>query len=179
MVGHFESAQYFNSIRNVLINEFTPIHDKLPSNYDLYNKIESTESVCVSMRRGDFLSDSNIKNAAFVCDICYFFNGIETMKKKVKNPVFFIFSDDIGWVKEKVKFGADTIIYFENGDDPLWEKMRLMYSCKHFVISNSTFSWWAQYLSRNDNKIVIAPSRWRNYECKLDIYEPHWLLIDV
>ena len=58
-----------------------------------------------------------------------------------------------------------------------------MYSCKHFIISNSTFSWWAQYLSRNKEKIVIAPDRWTNDSYKehnkIDIYEEDWELIKI
>ena len=104
------------------------------------------------------------------------------MQKKLKDPTFFVFSDDIDWVKKNMKFPKST--YFETGDDPVWEKIRLMYSCKHFIISNSTFSWWAQYLSRNKKKIVIAPSRWGNqtYKCKnelIDIYQEDWILVDV
>ena len=97
------------------------------------------------------------------------------MNKKTKNPVYIIFSDDIEWCRENIKFSEN--IYYEDGTDPVWEKLRLMYSCKHFIISNSTFSWWAQYLSRNNDKIVIAPARWHNSGYTNDIYDENWLLI--
>lgn len=56
---------------------------------------------------------------------------------------FFGFSDDIDWVKNNMEFPGE--VYYESGVDPVWEKLRLMSACKHFVLSNSSFSWWAQY----------------------------------
>jgi hypothetical protein len=178
LFGYFESVKYFEMIKEQITNEFTPRHDKLISNYDLYNKIEITESVCLAIRRGDYITDEHVKKVALVCTENYFYKSIEIIKKKINNPVFFIFSNDIKWVQENMNFGKGTEIYFENENNPDWETMRLMYSCKHFIISNSTFHWWAQYLSRNKDKIVIAPNRWRNYDLALDIYEPHWILVE-
>ena len=123
---YLEVPNRFESIRPILLNEFTPKHPPLESNTDLYKLIDSNEKV----------------------------------KELIDNPVLIFFSDDIRWVEKNIK--SDLPSYYESGDDPIWEKMRLMYSCKHFIISNSTFSWWAQYLSRNDKKIVISPDHWTN-----------------
>lgn len=84
------------------------------------------------------------------------------MQKKVNNPVFIFFSDDIEWCKgnfSSIKYE----LYFESGKDTLAEKISLMSSCKHFIISNSTFSWWAQWLGQNEKKIVISPKHWYKY----------------
>ena len=140
----------------------------------MYKYIENNESVCISIRRGDFLANEHKKDC-FICDNNYFYKAISEIKKRLANPKFIVFSDDVEWCKNNMNFPSDT--RFEDGNDPLWEKMRLMYSCKNFIISNSTFSWWAQYLSRNDNKIVIAPKKWRNNNYVSDIYEKNWILI--
>ena len=126
---------------------------------------------------GDFVKNNSIKSLTNVCSKKYFYDGIKYMQKKLEQPVFIIFSDDVIWCKRNLELPDNT--YFEDGTDPIWEKLRLMYSCKNFIISNSTFSWWAQYLSRNDNKIVVAPSRWRNFEMPNDIYEDNWIKINV
>lgn len=157
--GKYENPKYFDFIRSIIIEEFTPRYAPLSENKELYGYIERTNSVCVSIRRGDFLSD-RFKEQFLVCDQDYFMRAIEEIKKRVDNPTFVFFSDDIEWVKDNVKL--DTPCYYESGNDPVWEKIRLMYSCKHFILSNSTFSWWAQYLSRNEAKIVISPNRWCN-----------------
>ena len=179
--GTFESPKYFNDIKDELKKEFTPKYGILEKNRELYDKINNTESVCVTIRRGDFVNNKDVKKNLYICTPEYFDEAISLMKKKVPNASFFVFSDDVEWCKNNMKFPSDTT--FESGDDPVWEKLRMMYSCKHFIISNSTFSWWVQYLSRNDEKVVIAPSRWTNdsykYNDNIDIYEDNWLLIDI
>lgn len=157
--GKYENPKYFDNIRPIILKEFTPRKPPLESNKHLYSVIESTNSVCISIRRGDFLSD-RFKDRFLVCDKDYFLKAMDEAEKRISNPTFIFFSDDIEWVRENIH--CDVPCYYESGKDPVWEKLRLMYSCKHFIISNSTFSWWVQYLSRNEDKIVIAPDRWSN-----------------
>ena len=159
MNGTFENPIYFKNIRAILKKEFTPKHTMLAKNKDLFRIITTTNSVCVSIRRGDFLSTAN-KGWFDVCKKDYFITAIKKMQELVKDPVFIFFSNDIKWAKENIHIEGEC--YFESGDDPVWETLRLMYSCKHFIISNSTFHWWAQFLSDNPNKIVISPNRWYN-----------------
>ena len=161
--GVIENTLYYDKIRLKLLEELTPKEPPLVENIPLYDAIEQTNSVCVSVRRGDYLSPEHIKDF-YVCDESYFRRAIEVAKNTIENPTLFFFSDDIEWVKEHIK--SDLPSYYGSGNSPVWEIMRLMYSCKHFIISNSTFAWWAQYLCRNTDKVVIAPDRWRNGEIR-------------
>lgn len=163
--GYFESEKYFSNIENIIKKEFKPIHSRLEHNTELYRQIENSNSVCVTVRRGDFLK-SDLHN---VCTIEYFLRGMDIIASKIPDAKFYIFSNDIEWLRRNVNFKYPVV--FEKGGDPVWEKLRLMYLCKHFVISNSTFSWWAQYLCCNKDKIVVAPDRWFNSEIKSDLLE--------
>jgi hypothetical protein len=156
-----EYPKLFDCIRTILIKEFTPKLPPLKCNEKLYQIINNTNSIYVSVRRGDYL-EPQYTNKFYICDETYIYNAIDKINQLIDNPVLVFFSDDIKWVKENIKTNLPS--YYESGEDPVWEKLRLMYSCKHFIISNSTFSWWAQYLSRNENKIVISPDRWYNDE---------------
>lgn len=174
--GNFESDRFFSNIKDELINYYTPKEKTLEKNKKFLEKIQNNESICISIRRGDFLK-KEFSKIHYVCNDEYFYKAVSIIKQEVKNPLFVVFSDDIDWVKKNMNFGADAI--YEDGTDPLWEKVRLMSSCKHFIISNSTFSWWTQYLSKNKNKIVIAPMYWKKIAykkdtSKLDIYEDFW-----
>jgi hypothetical protein len=178
----FESSKFFDNIKDILLEEFTPKYWILQENTELYKQIADTQSVCVHVRLWDFLSEK-YRDRHYVCTPTYFEHAIAKIKTLVKNPKFFVFSDDIERVKKNITFPDGT--YYEKWNLPVWESFRLMYSCKHFIISNSTFSRWAQYLSRNPDKIVLAPSiRWNNCKYlpklqKMDIYMDDRILIDV
>ena len=179
-IGNFESPKYLDEQKEDIIRIFTPKHKPLSKNKDMYEKIKKNNSICITIRRGDFVTNDEFKKIHYICDSNYFYQALELIKEKVENPLFVVFSDDVEWVRNNMNFGSNAI--YETGDDPLFEKIRLMSSCKHFIISNSTFSWWAQYLSLNKDKIVIAPKRWKNIAykkdtSKLDIYEDFWTLL--
>ena len=156
--GSFENPAFFQNVREELLQEFTPKEPELPHNEDLYKVIRSTESVCISIRRGDFVENKDFKGVYDVCGKDYFLKAIQLAQRLLDHPTFIFFSDDIEWVRANIPVEGKA--YYETGTDPVWEKLRLMYSCKHFIISNSTFSWWAQYLSTHPGKVVIAPDRW-------------------
>ena len=174
--GAFEAPQYFDNIRNILINEFQPKEDRLEKNKKLYCEIESENSVCVSLRH--FKLEGQQKRLYEVCSREYYRSAIKEMKRKVSDPHFIFFSDDIEWIKEVID--TTGLSYsIETKNNPVWEKLRLMYSCKHFIIPNSTFAWWAQYLGRYDNKVVISPAKWFNDAFESPLIDPRWIRIDV
>lgn len=172
VVGYFQSVKYFDKYKDIIKKELKVKTKLLSKNKDLLKEIQNNNSVCVHIRRGDYIGSNHQ-----VCDINYYLKALKIMNQKIKNAKYYIFSDDIDWVKENIDFGKNATFV---SDNPNYEDLRLMYSCKNFIISNSSFSWWAQYLSDNDKKITIAPSRWfQNKKQHSDIYQEDWILIEV
>lgn len=178
--GSFQAWKYFDEYRSDIQNELTVTREASKENLSFLHEIESCQSVCIHVRRGDYINSHYAKTLA-ICDYNYYKNAMDFIASKVSNPVFYIFSnshDDHKWIKKHYRFGYD--VHYVDLNNPDYEELRLMYSCKHFIISNSTFSWWAQYLSRNPEKIVVAPSKWYNGNIDTNgIYMPNWNLIDV
>lgn len=154
--GLWQSADYFSTVPDLIRTEFSvkiPLKNK---NALLYNDIITTNSVCVHIRRGDFLASTN---KLCNCKNEYYFNAISLMNSNLVNPKYFVFSDDITETKKCFDFGSNNVVFVDQ-KNPDFEELRLMYSCKHFIIANSTFSWWASFLSQNQEKIIVAPKRW-------------------
>lgn len=173
--GYWQCDKYFKDIRQVLLDEIQYPLDRKQINDQLYKRICTTQSVCVTIRRGDYVSESRFRDRYYVCDASYFEKGMKKVQNILGDVTFFAFSDDIEWVKENVEFPGP--VFFERGDDPIYEKMRLMSSCKHFIISNSSFSWWVQYLSTYSDKCVFAPRNWYADGTKTDIYQDNWIYV--
>lgn len=154
--GYFQSENYFydnkDLIKKMLKVKFEPTRKELCS----IKEISNPQSVAVSMRLGDdYAQSGHLK----VCDAEYFINSIRYMKKKLVNPIFFIFSDDIDRAKKIL--GTNNNYQFMCGFED-YQSLRLMYSASNFIISNSSFSWWGAYLSESRDKIIISPKKWFN-----------------
>ena len=97
--------------------------------------------------------------------------------KKLDNPVFYMFSDDIEWCRKNIK-SSDKYFFVEANKDTPFENMELMSLCKHNIISNSTYEWWGAFLNKNKQKIVIYPKKWKFYETKKNKLIPsEWIKI--
>lgn len=173
--GYFENPSYFHDIKAILFKEFTPNCPRKEKNKKLYSIIDNKESVCVSFRVWNEIKyDEKFLKEHELCSKEYYINAIKKMHELHPEAHFIIFSNDIEWVKKNIKF--EYPVSFEDGDDEIWEKLRMMYSCKHFIMSNSTFCWWAQFLCRNKNKTVISPSTW-SLDGKTYLLSEEWIKI--
>ncbi|HEX6123838.1 MAG TPA: alpha-1,2-fucosyltransferase, partial [Pyrinomonadaceae bacterium] len=85
----------------------------------------------------------------------------ELILKRVSDPHYFVFSDDIEWCRTNLSFAGPTRFVDDDfGPRKFRDDLRLMSACKHFVIANSSFSWWAAWLNPDSDKTVIAPTEW-------------------
>jgi len=160
--GYWQSEKYFNDIRKVLLENFTIKTHLDDKNKKVLDGINETESVSVHIRRGDYIKDKKTKQFHGTCSLEYYKKAIDIIGKKIKNPHFFIFSDDIEWAKKNLRLSYPAHFVDNNDDEHNYEDLRLMSNCKHNIIANSSFSWWGAWLNQNPDKIVIAPRKWFN-----------------
>jgi len=173
MVGTYQEYFYLNSIRKYLINDFT-FTQKMPEPVlQYYSEIIKQNSVSIHIRRGDYSTTKEFD----ICSIEYYKKAIDFISKNLKNPVFFVFSDDLQWVKNNFCFlNAYTIVDNSSSEKSDYCDLYLMTNCKHNIIPNSTFSWWAAWLNQNANKIVVCPEMWNGLDfIRTDeICPPEW-----
>jgi hypothetical protein len=158
--GWWANYKYFVDISDIIKSDFTFKSQPDTENQLLLDEINSTDSVSIHVRRGDYLTNIYASKFHYVCDLEYYKSAIKLINTKIESPYYFIFSDDIYWAKENFRFLKDVIFVDHNTGIQSCEDLRLMMHCKHNIIANSTFSWWAGWLNQNLNKIVIAPSKW-------------------
>lgn len=178
LYGYWQSEKYFiNNEKNIRKNfQFKqPLIDK---NLKISNGIKNSNSVSLHIRRGDYLTDK--KNLFVgVCSIDYYKKAISIISSKIKRPVFYIFSDDMEWVKKNFTINFNFELIDHNNGYKNHFDLQLMSLCKHNIIANSSFSWWGAWLNSNTNKIVIAPQKWFQHGSlnTKDIIPNSWLKI--
>ncbi len=154
--GYWQDERYFSDVRDEVRQafRFRGIDER---NLALGQEMEKRESVSIHIRRGDYL-----KYPVFqVCDPPYFKRAIEYIIRKVEDPFFYVFSDDLEWSADFMKdTGVDYQIVDHNRGRDSYKDMYLMTKCHHNILSNSSFSWWGAWLGDYRDKIVVRPIEW-------------------
>lgn len=175
--GYFQNEKYFKSLREDLLKDFSlkeSFAQLNAPNQNILNQIKNTNSISLHIRRGDYISLEHVNNTHGICSLEYYKKAIDYITSKIKNPHFYIFSDDINWVKENLKIDYPyTIVDFNQGKS--YCDLELMRNCKNNITANSSFSWWAAWLNENPEKIVISPKKWLAKKQKCDIVPKEWV----
>jgi hypothetical protein len=158
--GYWQSPKYFFDIKNIIGYEFTVKTGPDQVNKELMEKISQVEAVSVHVRRGDYVSNPATGNYHGVCSLDYYRTAVATITGRVRQPHFFIFSDDPAWAEKNLSVIGPKTVIERNGPERGHEDMRLMSLCRHHIIANSSFSWWGAWLCEKTDKIVISPKRW-------------------
>lgn len=174
LIGHFQSYKFFNDYRDSILKEFQFSTKSLSEKTKKMAKVIScNNSVCIHVRRGDYLNGYYYETLGKVCSIDYYKRAVEYMREMIEEPKFFVFSDDPVYVAQNLQIEDAIYVDFNKGRDS-WQDMYLMSQCKHNVIANSTFSWWGAWLNNNPRKIVVAPRRWFANMENDEIVPPEW-----
>lgn len=160
--GYWQSERYFGDITEMIRKDAsitTPLEGR---NAELSQKIVGSQAVSLHVRRGDYVTNPVTNQVHGTCTLDYYARAVTYMAERVSQPVFFIFSDDLEWVREHLILQYPVHYVDHNGALRCYEDLRLMSLCRHHIIANSSFSWWGAWLNPKPDKIVVAPQRWFN-----------------
>lgn len=157
--GFWLSEKYFSDCKDDVRSnfKFRPFDEE--QNIQISCIMELQNSVAIHVRKGpDYLANPNTKD---ICSIIYYKNAIKYISDKVRNPVYYVFTDNKQWVIENFK-GINYILIDWNpvSGNRSFRDMQLMSCAKHNIIANSTYSWWGAWLNNNPDKIIISPKLW-------------------
>jgi len=176
--GIWISEKYFSKYKEVIMDELRVITPLSNQNRLMIEDMNNCNSIAVHIRKGDRLKVKKLGMNIDICSEGYYHKSMQYIADNVKNPVFYIFSDSIDWVRSNMNFEFD--VKFVCNNNPGYEDLRLMYNCKHFIMANSTFSWWGSYLSTNLAKIVVVPNIYiGSYPESRDFFRDDMVLLSV
>lgn len=174
--GFRQSERYFDDHAETIRQELT-LRGPVPECYRaVLSQIDGSESVAVSVRRGDYLG---IPNTQGICSGDYYRRALALITARFPHRRIFVFSDDIPWCRQHMDdLGAtfvESVTPFEPEQD-----LRLLSHCRHFVLANSTFAWWGAWLSPHADKMVVGPSKWmQDAEPCSDILPARWIRVPI
>lgn len=173
--GWFMSEKYFHDVAPMIKKELRVKEVSGDTIRQMAKKMMRENSVCVHIRRGDFIGHSKFD----VLGEEYFHRAVDFIRQNTNQSVFYVFSnsaEELDWIRNNYSFLSGAHFVYEGKDE--LDDLYLMYHCKHHIISNSTFSWWGSYLKLQDG-MTLCPERWLNHDMPQDIQLEEWIKIPV
>jgi hypothetical protein len=154
-----------------------------PAHRELAASIASDpSSVFVHVRRGDYVADARTAAAHGVCSLAYYSDALAVVSRKLHDPHLYLFSDDLAWAQQHLPLEGWRVTavdsrHYETAELADVADFDLMRHCRHAVMANSTFSWWAAFLLQQSDSLVIAPRQWFSWGSPAELYAPDWLVL--
>lgn len=175
--GYWQTEKYFGDCKDTIRQDFSFRNEEALRRHVQYEEVLNSNSVSIHIRRGDYVKNPKYRKRLYVCKLEYYKNAMKYLSERFENLTFYIASDDHEWVKNNFEISKHIkLIESKNALEDLY----IMSKCKHNIISNSSFSWWAAWLNSNENKRVLAPDIWFNPCAKIDfrdIVPDSWIKI--
>lgn len=176
--GYWQSELYFADAVETIRADFTFRQPLTGHNLELAQEIGALNAVSLHVRRGDYASNSKTLATHGVCPLTYYEAAIRYIIESVEAPHFFVFSDDMDWVRANLNIDQPCRYVDHNHGTESFNDMHLMSLCKHHIIANSSFSWWGAWLNPHEDKIVVGPQRWfSNNNNVKDLFPRGWVAL--
>jgi len=161
IIGNWQSHKYFEEIEDKIRAELKFNKELEANSIELAKEIENSQSVCINVRRGDYIWHPDFNRVLGFRGLEYLIPAVQQIKTEIEKPKFFIFSDDLDWCEKYLypEIGG-TIVNHQYKGWKFGNYLQLMTLCKHHIIPNSTFGWWAAWLGKKSKQIVITPKKW-------------------
>ena len=178
LAGYWQSEKYFQDMELIIRADFAFRVPMSKQNEQIARKMAQGNAISLHVRRGDYISNPQTHATHGICTLDYYHAAIRYMAEQVESPSFFIFSDDMAWVREHLKLDFSCQYVENNKGAESYNDMRLMSMCQHHIIANSSFSWWGAWLNASTKKIVIAPQKWfANRRNTQDLFPGGWVTL--
>ncbi len=157
--GWWQSERYFAGFAKDL-RDTLDLRPPTPRAAEIGARLDERPVVAVHVRRGDYLAPQPTRRKLLPCSADYYARAFAEMARRVPEARYAIFSDDPAWAAENIRPPGPVVL--PPGDPPRSDRedFHLLTRCRHFIIANSTFSWWGAWLGRGVDGTVIAPREW-------------------
>jgi hypothetical protein len=183
LIGYWQSYIYSSDISTQLKFELQPRNPLSEESIKVLDSINSSTSIAIHVRRGDYATNKKALSYHGLLPLNYYRDSVAYVLSKFPEATFFIFSDDQDWCKKNLNLQNEYFVEHNKSENP-WEDLVLMSKCKHHIIANSSFSWWAAWIADNNQKnmnhLVVAPKHWfikSNEINNVDRFPPHWITL--